>query len=121
MRKLSHAALTRKPETAQDAIRASYRAEREGIEEAARAIARRMVSEAGFLRYRASHPSLTYGTGYSWGGSITIAQDAEISKNNAIKILTLYRCGVRLTSAERFAEFVANEVRWAKEDAARAA
>lgn len=121
MRRIGFSELHRKSGVARITIRHAYRAEQDGMECAGRAVAHSLVSELRSLQYRVTHPKLTYGEGYEWGGKITVEQDAAISKATAIKVCTLYRIGVRLTSPETFNRFVSDAVRWAEEDARRAA
>jgi len=121
MRHIGFSELHSKSDDARIAIRHAYHAERDGMECAGRAVAHSLVSELRPLQYRVTHPKLSYGEGYSWGGKITVEQDAEISRATAIKVCTLYRIGVRLTSPETFNRFVSDAVRWAEEDARNAA
>lgn len=116
MRKFSYSEYSRKDGAAHRAVQTSYRAEREGIECAARAIAYRLANEMDSLRYRVGHPKLTF---YAGGetGRITVDQDAEISKAYAIRILTLYRIGAKLHA--RFCEFLSDEFRWKAQDRER--
>lgn len=116
MRKLSYERYSRKPMDARKAIQAAYRGEAEGAEYAARAIARRLAGETEYLRYRVSHPSLSYYAGGE-SGRITVEMDAEISKVDSVRILSMLRIGQRLH--KRFNEFLADEFRWRAEDRAR--